>query len=82
MGPARTLRQARTARLLTVRELAAAAGCSPATVHEVEHGRRRPHFATMRRLSAALGVKPDEIVEFRQALLLDAHEREPKGAAQ
>lgn len=68
---ARTLKQARVARMLTVRGLAAAAGCSPHTVHEVELGKRVPRFDTIQRLSAELGVKPSEIAEFRRALLLE-----------
>lgn len=66
-----TLRQARLDRLLTVRALAAAAGCSPTTVHEVETGKRVPRFDTIRRLSAALKVEPSQVVEFRQALLME-----------
>ncbi len=68
---ARTLRQVRAARMLTVRALAQAAGCSPYTVHQVEMGRRVPQFDTIRRLAAALEVEPAEIVEFRRALLLE-----------
>ncbi len=64
-----TLEQARTERMLTVRALAKVAGCSPHTVHEVETGKRRPHFATIRRLSDALGVEPNQIAEFRRVLL-------------
>jgi transcriptional regulator with XRE-family HTH domain len=70
-GAVQSLRNARTARMLTVRGLAAAAGCSPHTVHEVELGKRVPRFDTIRRLSVALGVKPNEIAEFRRALLLE-----------
>ena len=71
----RTLRRARAARMLTVRGLAAAAGCSPHTVHEVETGRRVPRFDTIRRLSEALGVEPTGIAEFRRALLLEEEQR-------
>jgi transcriptional regulator with XRE-family HTH domain len=60
--------------MLTVRGLAAAAGCSPHTVHEVESGRRVPRFGTVKRLSAALGVEPAEVAEFRRALLVDEAE--------
>lgn len=67
----RTLRQTRTARMLTIRGLANAAGCSPQTVHQIESGKRRPHFATIRRLSAALGVEPMQVAEFRRALLVE-----------
>ena len=65
----RTLRQARTARMLTVRGLAEAAGVSPAAVHEAETGKRTPRFATIRRLSDALGVEPESVAEFRAVLL-------------
>jgi transcriptional regulator with XRE-family HTH domain len=70
----RTLKQARTARMLTVRGLAAAAGVSLAAVHEVETGKRRPRFGTIQRLSAALGVAPESIAEFR-AVLFGEEER-------
>ncbi len=70
----RKLQQARAERMLTVRALAKAAGCSPHTVHEVETGKRRPHFATIKRLSAALDVEPTQIAEFRRALLLQEGE--------
>ncbi len=66
-----TLRQARAARMLTVRALAEAANCSPHTVHEVERGKRVPRFDTVRRLSAALGVEPEGIAEFRRALMIE-----------
>ncbi len=64
----RTLKQARTARMLTVRGLAAAAGVSLAAVHEVETGKRRPRFGTIKRLSDALGVAPESVSEFRAVL--------------
>ena len=71
----RTLRQARAARMLTVRGLAERAGCSPHTVHQVELGLRLPRFDTVKRLSAALGVEPTEIAEFRRAMLLEEDDR-------
>lgn len=74
-GTVRTLRQARAARMLTVRGLASAAGCSPHTVHQVESGKRVPRFDTIRRLSTALGVEPTQVAEFRGALLLGAGQR-------
>ena len=70
----RTLKQARTARMLTVRGLAKEAGVSVAATHEAETGKRRPHFATIKRLSAALGVEPESIAEFR-AVLFGKEER-------
>jgi len=65
----RTLKQARTARMLTVRGLAEKAGVSLAATHEAETGKRRPRFATIKRLSDALGVAPNQIAEFRVVLL-------------
>ena len=67
----RTLRQARAAKMLTVRGLAQAAGCSPHTVHEIETGKRSPRFDTVRRLSAALEVEPTQVAEFRRAMLIE-----------
>jgi transcriptional regulator with XRE-family HTH domain len=55
--------------MLTVRALAAAAGCSPTTVNQVETGKRLPRFGTIRRLAEALGVAPEEVAEFRRVLL-------------
>ena len=68
-----TLRQARSARMLTIRALAEKAGVSPHTVHQVETGQRPPRFATIRALSDALGVEPEQVAEFRAVL---AGERE------
>ena len=74
-GAVRTLKQARSAKMLTVRDLATLAGCAPNTVHQVEVGLRRPRFDTIKRLSAALGVEPAEVAEFRRALMLEGDER-------
>ena len=68
-----TLRQWRDRRVLGVAELAARAGVSKVTVIAIEHGRvtaikRR----TIRRLSEALGVEPNDVAEFRRALTGDA----------
>ena len=68
IGSPMTLKRARMARLLTVRALAAAAGVSTHTVHEVETGKRPPRFGTIKRLSAALGVEPAEVAEFRAVI--------------
>ena len=70
-----TLKRARTARLLTVRDLAAAAGVSTHTVHEVETGKRPPRFGTIKRLSAALEVDPAEVAEFRAVLFGEEQNR-------
>jgi transcriptional regulator with XRE-family HTH domain len=67
-GTVMPLKQARAARMLTIRGLAQEAGVSTQTVHEVESGKRSPRFGTIKRLSAALGVDPAEVVEFRTVL--------------
>jgi transcriptional regulator with XRE-family HTH domain len=63
-----TLREARARRVLTVRDLAEAAGVAPATVYRLEHGRSIPQFTVIRALSAALDVEPTEIAEFAAAI--------------
>ena len=63
-----TLREARVARLLTIRALASRAGVSPYTVHQIERGARPPRFGTIRQISAALGVEPEAVAEFRAVL--------------
>ncbi len=70
-----SLREARSARLLTIRALAEKAGVSPYTVHQVERGARPPRFATIRRLSDALGVEPETVAEFRRVLHGEVSER-------
>ena len=63
-----TFRQARARSVLSVRELAARAGVAPATVYQIEHGRTRPHYRSIRVLSEALGVDPMQIVEFARVI--------------
>ncbi len=70
----RTLKQLRLERLLTIRALAKHAGVSTRTVLQVEHGLRRPHPGTIKKLAAALGVEPAEIREFRVAMDLPTEE--------
>jgi transcriptional regulator with XRE-family HTH domain len=62
------LRVWRTERLSSVRDLAGTAGVSTKTVVQLEFGRQRPNYTTMRRLSEALQVDPREITEFAAAL--------------
>jgi len=62
------LREVRTKMLLTVRDLAARAGVAHGTVHLIETGQRIPHLSTIRRLSEALGVAPEEVDEFQTAI--------------
>ena len=61
---AKPLRQWRTSHLMSIRELAAKANITPKTLADIEYGRRRPNYETMRNLSAALGVPANEIQEF------------------
>jgi DNA-binding Xre family transcriptional regulator len=51
-------------RAWSIRDLAAAAGVSTKTVQDVENGRVRPKFVTIRKLSEALGVEPGDVAEF------------------
>ena len=63
-----TLREARAARLLTVRALAELAGVAFSTVHLIETGKSVPRFEAIQKLSAALGVEPGEVEEFAAAI--------------
>ena len=63
-----TLREARVRKLLSIRGLAELAQVSPQTVASVEAGQVLPQPGTIRKLAAALGVEPGEIVEFRRAM--------------
>ncbi|MDP9366247.1 MAG: helix-turn-helix domain-containing protein [Chloroflexota bacterium] len=62
------LREWRTERLWSVRDLAREAGVSTKTVVQAEYGRQRPSYGTMRRISEALGVPAAEIAEFAATL--------------
>ncbi len=56
------LRAAREAKFLTQIELAERAGINPSTISELEVGRRKARFRTIRQLAAALAVTPEELV--------------------
>ena len=57
------LRQLREERALSLRELEQLAGVSYNTIWRIEDGRRKQaHPRTIRKLSAALGVEPQELV--------------------
>ena len=64
----KTLREWRAVRLESSKTLAAKAGVSNKTILEIENGRNLPMFRTIRRLSEALGVDPEEIEEFASAI--------------
>lgn len=55
------LHEVRERRLLTVRELGAKAGVSPATIVRLEHDGDAA-YRTIRKLAEALGVAPEELV--------------------
>jgi len=55
-------------RLLTVRALADMTGVSPMTVVQLGAGKRTPRAGTIKALSTALGVAPEQVVEFRRAM--------------
>jgi transcriptional regulator with XRE-family HTH domain len=63
-----SLRQIRTQRLLTIRELADRAGVAPSTIYLIEAGRTRPLLRVIRQIAAALSVDPTTVDEFRQAM--------------
>ena len=63
-----TLKEARAARLLTVRALAERAGVAFSTVHLIETGKSVPRFGVIEKLSRALGVEPAEVAEFAAAI--------------
>ncbi len=52
------LKEARTRRLLTQKELAEKADVSAATVVNIERNNQEPHFRTIRKLAKALDIDP------------------------
>jgi transcriptional regulator with XRE-family HTH domain len=62
------LKDVRADRCRTVRELADLAQVAPSTVFLVENGRSVPRQRAMRQLSDALGVRPQDVVEFRRGI--------------
>ena len=60
----RTLREWRRERLLSLADLATAAGVTEKTIGQIERGRAQPQLRTMRKLTEALNVAPGEVEEF------------------
>jgi transcriptional regulator with XRE-family HTH domain len=56
------LKALRQERMLSQRDLAQAIGSVQAVVSELERGKRRAQPRTVRKLAAALGVEPKELV--------------------
>lgn len=61
---AKSLRQLRTSQLLSIRELAMRASITAKTLTDIEYGRRRPNYETMRAICEVLGIPANEIHEF------------------
>jgi transcriptional regulator with XRE-family HTH domain len=67
--PATPLATLRKRKLLSQRDLARQAGVALSTIYLLEAGRtERATFKVMRAVSAALGVPPEAVAEFRRAL--------------
>ena len=63
-----SLREARTNRLLSIRELAQRASVAPSTIYLIEGGKSTPRLSVVRRLSAALDADPHAVKEFHRAI--------------
>jgi transcriptional regulator with XRE-family HTH domain len=59
----RRLRSLRLERYLTQHELADLAGLHELTLQRIESGKAAPFGKTVRRLAAALGVRPDQLAK-------------------
>lgn len=64
----KTLREWRQERLMSTRDLAKAAGISDKTLIQLEHGRQRPQWRTIRALCTALGITARDVSEFAAVL--------------
>ena len=62
------LRQHRRERLISLERLAAQAGVTAKTLSNIERGKQRPGFRSMRGISQALDLDPREITEFNSVL--------------
>jgi transcriptional regulator with XRE-family HTH domain len=63
-----SLKAARLQKLLTQQELADKSGIRQETIARIERGHQAASLRTIRALSAALGLPPTEIDEFRASL--------------
>jgi transcriptional regulator with XRE-family HTH domain len=57
------LRELRRRRVLTLRELEEESGVSYNTIWRIENGYREARPSTIRKLAAALGVEPQELLQ-------------------
>lgn len=72
------LRQVRERLFVTQAELAARTGIAEATLSRIENGLQRPRISTVRKIAEALGVRPEELVDWEAGASDDA---EGKAAA-
>lgn len=63
----RTLKEWRELRGVTIRGLAEQTGMSTRTIMLAENGQREPTLRTWRRICDVLGIKPEQVAEFRQS---------------
>ncbi len=56
------LREVRERRLMTQEELATQSGITQTQISALELGKHQPRFSTIKRLAAALGVDPQELI--------------------
>ena len=64
MGMLVRLRQVRQWLFVTQAELAERTGVAEATLSRIENGLQRPRISTVRKIADALGVRPEELVEW------------------
>ena len=58
------LREVRERRFVTQAELSNRTGLTVANISRIENGVQRPRISTVRKLAKALGVEPEELVEW------------------
>lgn len=56
------LREVRLRKVLTQEELAQRSGVAEATISRIETGQQEARISTIRKLAAALGVEPGELI--------------------
>ncbi len=61
------LREIRERKFLSQQELADLMGTTKANISRLERNLQRPHPSTVRRLAEALGVMPEELVDWEAA---------------
>ena len=58
------VREVRERLFVTQAELAERTGIAEATLSRIENGLQRPRISTVRKIAEALGVRPEELVEW------------------